>query len=82
MTASPYMTIKEVAAYYRVGLTTVYESRGDFADLKRVKVEGGNILILRSSVEALDRKLARIAKAASDPVDELREKIGGQTGKG
>jgi hypothetical protein len=78
MSQSPYMTVKEVAAHYRVALSTVYESCGDFAELKRTRVVGrtpgkGKILILLSSVELLDRKLARIAKAASDPVDELHQ---------
>jgi hypothetical protein len=47
--------------------------RGNFAELKSVKF-AKRTLIFRSSVEALDRKLARIAKAASDSVDELNER--------
>jgi len=73
MSVSPYMSVKEVAAHYRMGETSVRMGRGDFAELKRVKM-GGRTLIMRASVEALDRKLARIAKAANDPVDELRER--------
>ena len=73
MSASPYMSVKEVAAHYGVGETSVRRSRGDLGELKRVKM-GKRILIMRASVEALDRKLARIAKAASDPVDELWER--------
>lgn len=72
MSQSPYMTIKEVTAHYRMSETSVRASRGDFGELKRVKM-GKRILITRASVEALDRKLARIARAANDPVDELNE---------
>jgi hypothetical protein len=66
------MSLKEVAAHYQMNETSVRATRGDFAELKGVRI-GRRILILRSSVEALDRKLARIAKAASDPVDELNQ---------
>lgn len=71
MSQSPYMTLNEVAAHFRVSETSVRLSRGDFAELRRVKM-GKRTLILRSSVEALERKLGRIAKAASNPVDELK----------
>lgn len=72
MSLSPYMTLHEGAAHYRMSETSVRLSRGDFAELKRINM-GRRILILRSSVEALDRKLARIVKAASDSVDKLDE---------
>lgn len=64
------MSLKEVAAHYRMSETSVRAARGDFVELKRVRI-GRRILILRSSVEALDSKLVRIAKAASDSVDDL-----------
>jgi hypothetical protein len=67
------MTLNEVAAHYRMSETSVRKARGDFAELKRVRI-GKRILILRSSVEALDRKLARFAKAANDPIYELAER--------
>jgi DeoR/GlpR family transcriptional regulator of sugar metabolism len=73
MNQSPYMTLNEVAAHFRVSETTIRLSRGDFVELKRVSM-GRRTMIMRSSVEALDRKLARSAKAASDPVDELNER--------
>ena len=56
------MSVKEGAARYLMGETSVRAARSGLAELKRVKITK-RTLILRSSVGALDRKLARIARA-------------------
>lgn len=64
-TDSPYMTLKETAAHYRVHVTSVRFARGPLCELRHVKL-GKRTLILRESVEALDAKLRRQSSAASD----------------
>lgn len=59
--ASPYMTIAETASYFRVSTTSIYKGRGVFAALRIVPVNGRK-LVLRSSVEKLDRQLQQPAE--------------------
>lgn len=65
--SSKYLTVKEVADFFRVSPTSVRESRAEFGQLRRVKL-GKRTLILRADVEALDRQLERQAKAPHDAV--------------
>ena len=62
---SPYMTIQEVADLFRVSYTSVYRSRGVFARLRRVAING-RVMILREDVEALDRQLRASARAVEE----------------
>jgi hypothetical protein len=57
---SPYMSVGEVAAHFRVSQTSIYRARGVFADLRVVEINGRR-MVFRSDVEALDRELAHRA---------------------
>ncbi len=59
------MTIKEVADYFRVSYTSAYRSRGVFASLRKVPING-RVMILRDDVEALDRLLQASARAVEE----------------
>lgn len=66
--STKFMTLAQVAAHYCTSETSVRLGRSEFAQLGKCKL-GRRTLVLRSSVEELDRQLERQAKA---PHDALR----------
>ena len=67
---SKYMTVQEVADFFRMSETSVRRGCAEFGQLRRVKL-GKRTLFLRADVEALDRQLERQAKAPHDAVLKL-----------
>jgi hypothetical protein len=53
---SPFISVKDVASYFCVGETSIRESRGIFAKLRRTTANG-RTLIYRESVEKLKAEL-------------------------
>ncbi len=62
-TASPYMSVATVAAFFGVSASSIYKARGIFAALRFVPINDRR-MVLRASVEALDVQLQQ--PAASD----------------
>lgn len=62
---SPYMTIKEVADFFRVSYSSTYHSYGVFARLRRVTINR-RVMVLREDVEELDRQLQASARAVEE----------------
>lgn len=71
MSDCPYMTIKEAARTFGVSYTSVYRSRGVFAALRKVSING-SLRVMREDVEALDRQLKQSAIAANPDAASLR----------
>jgi|GEM_PF-5822248 len=74
---SPYLTLKEVARYFRVDESTIRKGCGVFAMLQLTTTEGGKgrrgrTLVLRESVERVDGILRQRARNAADPLKLVR----------
>jgi len=63
-----WMSLQETADHYRVSEATIRLGLGVFAELYRVNV-GRRVLIMRSSVDALDRRLERAAVKLRDQTE-------------
>jgi hypothetical protein len=66
-----YMSLQEVADHYRISEATVRLGHKPFDQLYTVKV-GKRRLVLRSSVDALDRRLERAAVKLADEGSDTR----------
>jgi hypothetical protein len=64
-----WMSLQEAADFFRVSEATVRLGCGVFAELRTVKV-GKRRLVLRSSVDALDRRLERAAVKLADASEQ------------
>jgi hypothetical protein len=75
-TASPYLSVAEVAAHFHVSVATIRQRRGLFAELQHVRTAPagarGRVLIVRASVEALDARLQQPTQPAQSASDGLR----------
>jgi hypothetical protein len=60
------MSLADVARFFGAGRTTVYEARGEFAKLRRVRI-GKKVMIPIEDVRALHAEL----QAAAVAVDEV-----------
>lgn len=67
-----WATLQETADNFCTSTTSIRLGRGPYARLKRASV-GGRILILRSSVDKLDRELERSAVDLTGNVTDIEE---------
>ncbi len=58
-----YMTLRACSEHFCVDESTIRKGCGNFARLKMVKPTRGLILVLRSSIDELDKKLANEAQS-------------------
>lgn len=65
---SPFMSIAEAAAYFRVSESTIRNARDDFARLAHVHV-GRRHLVTRESVEQVGADILRRAKSVEEAVE-------------
>jgi len=63
--SSKWMSLQQVADHYTVSEATIRQGLGVFAELATVKI-GKRRLVLRRSVDALDRRLERMAVSIAE----------------
>lgn len=67
-TESPFLSIAECAAYFRVSETTIRNARGDFAGIAHVHT-GKRHLVTRESVEEVAARMLSRAKSVEGSVE-------------
>jgi hypothetical protein len=65
---SPFMSIAECAAYFRVSESTIRNARGDFARLAHLHT-GKRHLVTRESVEDVASRMLKRAKSVEGAVE-------------
>jgi hypothetical protein len=70
---SPFLSIAEAAAFFRVSETTIRNCKGDFARIAHVHV-GKRHLVTRESVERVATDILKRAQSVEDAVSTAMEK--------
>jgi hypothetical protein len=70
---SPFMSLNEAAQYFRTSRTSITCSRGEFANLAHVNINGRHY-ITRDSAEKLAAAILKRAQSVASVVDELAER--------